>query len=115
MSILPVISGEEAVKCFEKLGYIAVRQKESHIRMKHYDRRKKPLTIPRHKVPGKGLLKSSLGMLRSLWVEDRRGVNESRRDTIHQPPATMNVCAFYHFRNLFITSSERPNRMDGDS
>ena len=57
MSKLPVISGEKAVKCFEKLGYEVVRQKGSHIRMWHKsDRSKKPLTIPKHKVLGKGLL-----------------------------------------------------------
>ncbi|NOR46560.1 MAG: addiction module toxin, HicA family, partial [Methanosarcinaceae archaeon] len=32
---LPVISGKEAVKAFEKLGYAPVRQTGSHIRMKH--------------------------------------------------------------------------------
>ncbi len=29
MSKLPIISGEKAVKCFEKLGYVVVRQKGS--------------------------------------------------------------------------------------
>ncbi len=33
MSILPVISGEKAVKYFEKQGYVVIRQKGSHIRM----------------------------------------------------------------------------------
>jgi len=58
MSKLPIISGEKAVKCFEKLGYVVVRQKGSHIRMWHKsDKSKKPLTIPQHKVLGKGLLR----------------------------------------------------------
>ncbi|MBN1762718.1 MAG: type II toxin-antitoxin system HicA family toxin [Methanomicrobia archaeon] len=58
MSKLPVVSGEHAVKCFEKLGYVVVRQKGSHIRMKHpSDKNKKPLTIPKHNVLGKGLLR----------------------------------------------------------
>jgi predicted RNA binding protein YcfA (HicA-like mRNA interferase family) len=61
MSKLPVISGEKAVKCFEKLGYVIARRKGSHIRMWHTsDRRKKPLTIPKHKVLGKGLLRKLL-------------------------------------------------------
>lgn len=29
---LPIISGKEAVKAFEKLGYAPVRQKGSHMR-----------------------------------------------------------------------------------
>jgi len=61
MSRLPVVSGEKAVKCFKKLGYVIVRQKGSHIRMWHKsDRSKKPLTIPKHKVLGKGLLRKLL-------------------------------------------------------
>ncbi|MGB2728415.1 MAG: type II toxin-antitoxin system HicA family toxin [Halobacteriota archaeon] len=61
MSKLPAISGEKTVKCFEKLGYVVVRQKGSHIRMWHKsDSSKKPLTIPKHKVLGKGLLRKLL-------------------------------------------------------
>ncbi len=58
---LPVVSGKNAVKAFGKLGYVVVRQTGSHIRMKHQsDRSKKPLTIPNHKVLGKGLLRKLL-------------------------------------------------------
>ena len=56
---LPVVSGKDAVRAFGKLGY--VRQTGSHIRMKHQsDRSKNPLTIPNHKVVGKGLLRKLL-------------------------------------------------------
>ncbi len=58
---LPVVSGKDAVRAFGKLGYVTVRQTGSHIRMKHQlDRSKKPLTIPNHKVVGKGLLRKLL-------------------------------------------------------
>ena len=58
---LPVISGKDAVKAFERLGYVQVRQTGSHIRMKLVsDTLKKPLTIPNHKVVGKGLLRKLL-------------------------------------------------------
>ncbi|MEA3293963.1 MAG: type II toxin-antitoxin system HicA family toxin [Euryarchaeota archaeon] len=58
---LPIISGKEAVKAFEKLGYAPVRQKGSHIRMKHLsDTSKTPISIPNHKVLGKGLLRKLL-------------------------------------------------------
>jgi len=54
MPKLPSISGEQVVKCFEKLGYQVVRQRGSHIRMHHeFDKSKKPITIPRHKILGK--------------------------------------------------------------
>jgi predicted RNA binding protein YcfA (HicA-like mRNA interferase family) len=32
---LPVVSGKDAIKAFEKLGYVMVRQTGSHVRMKH--------------------------------------------------------------------------------
>ncbi|MFA5813958.1 MAG: type II toxin-antitoxin system HicA family toxin [Patescibacteria group bacterium] len=58
MTKLPRLSGNEAVKCFAKLGYRVVRQKGSHLRLRcQLDQQKKPLTIPRHNELGKGLLR----------------------------------------------------------
>ncbi|HJH29692.1 MAG TPA: type II toxin-antitoxin system HicA family toxin [Methanosarcinaceae archaeon] len=58
---LPVISGKDAVKVFEKLGYVQMRQTGSHIRMKHTSNMfKKPITVPNHRVLGKGLLRKLL-------------------------------------------------------
>ena len=67
---LPVISGKDAVKTFEKLGYVQIRQTGSHIRMKHIsDNSKKPITIPNHGVLGKGLLRKLLRDV-EISVED---------------------------------------------
>ncbi|MBN2020256.1 MAG: type II toxin-antitoxin system HicA family toxin [Sedimentisphaerales bacterium] len=61
MPKLPVISGTQAIKSFEKIGYEVVRQRGSHVRMHHKsDNTKQPLTIPRHKTLGKGLLRKLL-------------------------------------------------------
>ncbi len=61
MPKLPIVSGKQAVKIFEKIGYQVIRQKGSHIRMIHaFDKTKNPLTIPNHKVVGKGLLRRLL-------------------------------------------------------
>ena len=58
MSKLPSVSAKEAIKVFEKLDYKIVRQKGSHIRMHHKtDHNKQPLTVPNHKIIGKGLLR----------------------------------------------------------
>ncbi|MBI1812742.1 type II toxin-antitoxin system HicA family toxin [Candidatus Peregrinibacteria bacterium] len=58
---LPIVSGREAVSCFERLGYRVVRQRGSHIRLHHPDGgRRKPLTIPDHHALGKGLLRKLL-------------------------------------------------------
>lgn len=57
----PVISGDQAVKAFERLGYHAVRQRGSHIRLLHpVDPVRRPLTVPRHKELGHGLLRKLL-------------------------------------------------------
>lgn len=55
MSKIPLISGKTVVCALAKIGYRDVRQKGSHIRLHHSDKR--PLTIPDHKILGKGLLR----------------------------------------------------------
>ena len=58
MGRIPQISGQDAVKAFEKLGYHAVRQRGSHIRLWPTEgSTRKPLTIPDHRIIGKGLLR----------------------------------------------------------
>ena len=58
MPKLPPISGDKAVKCFKKLGYVIVRQEGSHIRLRQAaDPTRPPLTVPRHPTLGKGLLR----------------------------------------------------------
>ncbi len=54
---LPVISGMEAIKVFQKIGYEIVRQKGSHLRLR--DKKNplhKPLSVPDHKEIKPGLL-----------------------------------------------------------
>lgn len=58
MAKLPLISGRTAIKAFSKIGYRVIRQKGSHIRLCHLT--KKPLTIPDHKILGKGILRKLL-------------------------------------------------------
>jgi predicted RNA binding protein YcfA (HicA-like mRNA interferase family) len=61
MPRLPIISGKQAIKCFEKIGYQVIRQQGSHVRMRHKtNAAKQPLTIPRHKTLGKGLIRKLL-------------------------------------------------------
>jgi len=59
MSKLPVASGREAIKAFEKLGYVKLRQRGSHVRLLHKSNptRHKPLSIPLHPSLGSGLLR----------------------------------------------------------
>lgn len=54
---LPIISGIEVIKRLKRFGFIAVRQKGSHIRLEKYDGRKMiKLTVPLHKEIKKGTL-----------------------------------------------------------
>ena len=58
MAKLPLISGQAAIKRFTKVGYQVVRKRGSHFRLHHSDKR--PLSIPGHKILGKGLLRKLL-------------------------------------------------------
>ncbi len=44
MSRLPVCSGQDAVRVFEKLGYVVDHQTGSHIILRHVEMRR--LTVP---------------------------------------------------------------------
>jgi predicted RNA binding protein YcfA (HicA-like mRNA interferase family) len=58
---LPAVSGHQAVKAFERIGYRMVRQRGSHIRLRDESNpNHHPLTIPAHKVLKPGLLRKLL-------------------------------------------------------
>lgn len=53
----PILSGKEVIKKLEKIGYKNVRQKGSHIRLKHKENPAyKPITVPLHRTIKPGLL-----------------------------------------------------------
>lgn len=56
MPRLPSISGKEAVKAFERLGYRRERQRGSHIIMSAPGRR--PIVVPDHREIKRGALRS---------------------------------------------------------
>lgn len=58
---LPVVSGDELIRVLKKVGYEAIRQRGSHVRLypaQGSDR--KPTTVPLHKELAKGTLKQIL-------------------------------------------------------
>jgi predicted RNA binding protein YcfA (HicA-like mRNA interferase family) len=58
---LPVISGEDLIRVLEKIGYVCVRQKGSHVRMRHAtDGQRIAVTVPLHKEIAFGTLKRIL-------------------------------------------------------
>jgi predicted RNA binding protein YcfA (HicA-like mRNA interferase family) len=58
VSLLPRISGREAVSAFRRLGYEIDRQKGSHIILRHRDAPFRRLTIPDHREVAKGTLRA---------------------------------------------------------
>ncbi len=60
-SKLPVVSGEELVRALARFGYVAVRQKGSHVRMRHEtDSQRLPVTVPMHAELAFGTLRRIL-------------------------------------------------------
>jgi predicted RNA binding protein YcfA (HicA-like mRNA interferase family) len=58
VSVLPRISGREAVAAFRRLGYDVDRQNGSHIILRHIQPPHRRLTVPDHREVAKGTLRS---------------------------------------------------------
>lgn len=73
MSVLPRISGLEAVKVFQKLGYLVDRQRGSHIILRHVLPPFRRLVVPDHTEIAKGTLR---GLIREagLTVDEFRAL-----------------------------------------
>jgi predicted RNA binding protein YcfA (HicA-like mRNA interferase family) len=57
----PVLSGEQLIRALEKFGYSRVRQKGSHVRLRHpSDSGRKPVTVPLHPTIAIGTLRRIL-------------------------------------------------------
>ena len=55
---LPRISGQQAIRAFARVGYEVIRQRGSHIRLRHpTDPSRLPVTIPNHRELKQGLLR----------------------------------------------------------
>jgi len=60
MPKLPVVSGKEAVRAFEKAGYVFDHQSGSHIILRRPEPPNRRLSIPNHKEIAKGTLRKLL-------------------------------------------------------
>lgn len=61
MSKLPIVSGRQAVKVFTHIGYLVVRQRGSHMRLRDDSNPNHlPSTVPDHKAVKPGLLRDLL-------------------------------------------------------
>jgi len=58
---LPVLSGDALIRALGKFGYVAVRQKGSHVRLRHStDQQRLPVTVPLHAEIAFGTLRRIL-------------------------------------------------------
>ena len=79
---LPVLSGQQLIDALEKVGWVAVRQRGSHVRLKH-DERTIALVVPLHRELKRGTL---AGILRDAGstatisgdFSERRSASEIR-------------------------------------
>lgn len=62
---LPVVSGAQLIAALGKLGWVAVRQRGSHVRLKHPER-SVSLVVPLHRELKRGTL---AGILRDADVD----------------------------------------------
>ncbi len=61
MTRLPVISGRQAINALQQVGYVVVRQRGSHIRLRHpTNPEHRPVTVPDHKTLKPGTLRAIL-------------------------------------------------------
>ena len=58
MAQLPVVSGAQAVKAFERVGYEFSHQRGSHVVLRRIEPPHRHLSVPNHKELGRGLLRS---------------------------------------------------------
>lgn len=72
MPELPVVRGKELVAALVKAGFVKVRQKGSHVRMRHPDGLVTTIPVHSNQIIGKGLLRKIL-----------RDVEWSTEDLIH--------------------------------
>jgi predicted RNA binding protein YcfA (HicA-like mRNA interferase family) len=56
MSRLPLCSGQDAIRAFQKLGYQVDHQTGSHVILRHPEMRR--LTVPNHRELAKGTLRA---------------------------------------------------------
>ena len=64
---LPIISGIEVIKRLKRAGFIAIRQKGSHVRLEKFDGEKTiKITVPLHPEIKKGTLKIFSLLIRAI-------------------------------------------------
>ena len=57
MPRLPILSASEVIKALKRFGYAVIRQRGSHVRLTHPERKEWPVTVPNYKSIDRSLLR----------------------------------------------------------
>ena len=73
MSNIPQVSGKETIKALQKIGFITISQKGSHVKLARLlSGQKQTVIIPMHRVLKKGILRNGILKPISLTIEEFR-------------------------------------------
>ena len=71
MSKLPQVSGQQTIKTLQKIGFLVVGQRGSHIKLSRViGEVKQTVTVPNHKVLKKGTLRNGILKPINLSIEE---------------------------------------------
>jgi len=71
MSKLPQISGKDAIKALQKIGFKIVQQRGSHVKLsKIVNNQKQTVIVPQHKIIKKGTLRNGILKPINMSVDD---------------------------------------------
>lgn len=71
MNKLPQASGKETIRALQKIGFIVVQQRGSHIKLQRMiNNQRQTVIVPMHKVLKKGTLRNGILKTINLTIED---------------------------------------------
>lgn len=71
MSKIPQVSGKETIRALQKVGFVIVKQRGSHVKLQRFIKsQRQTVIVPIHKVLKKGTLRSGILKPINLTVED---------------------------------------------
>lgn len=73
MMRLPQVSGKETIKALQKIGFVIIHQRGSHVKLTRIiDKRKQVVIVPLQKTINKGTLRNGILGVINLSAEDFR-------------------------------------------
>lgn len=71
MPKLPQVSGKDTIKALQKIGFVVVHQRGSHVKLiRNINGQKQTVIIPLHKILKRGTLRNGILRTINLSIED---------------------------------------------